>query len=81
MDTFLKTTLSYNKKIKLSNNGRDSSSDTGVFLFREFDDKIGFTSTLVKHFPFDDSRKHYVHLNEQLLQQKIYQFILTYFSV
>ncbi len=78
MATLPKTTLNYNKKIKLNNHGGDLSSDTGEFLFREFDEKIGFTSTLMKHLTLNDSRKYYLHLNEQLLCQKVYQLIAGY---
>jgi len=41
--------LDFNRKIKLSNDGGPLSSDTGVFLFREFDEKLGFTQRLANH--------------------------------
>src|SRR5699024_4553860 len=78
MTTLSKTTLDYNQKIKLSNDGGDLSSDTGSFLFREFEEKIGFFSTLMKHLKINDTRKYYVHSNEQLLRQKLYQMIADY---
>jgi len=32
-----------------------------------------FFSTLMKHINFQNTRKYYVHSNEQLLRQKMYQ--------
>src|SRR5699024_11604181 len=81
MATLPETTLDYNRKIKLSNDGGDLSSDTGSFLFREFEEKIDFFSTLMKHLKINDTRKYYVHSNEQLLRQKLYQMIVDYTSV
>src|SRR5699024_10618248 len=75
MATLPETALDYNRKIKLSNDGGDLSSDTGSFLFREFEEKTGFFSTLMKHLKINDTRKYYVHSNEQLLRQKLYQMI------
>ncbi|HHY72574.1 MAG TPA: IS1380 family transposase, partial [Bacillus bacterium] len=46
MVTLTKKTLDFNRKIKLSNDGGSLSSDTGELLFREFDEKIGFSKTL-----------------------------------
>src|SRR5690625_6925184 len=73
MATLPQITLNFNRKIKLSNDGGSLSSDTGEFLFREFDDKIGFFKTLMKHLKLKDNRQFYVHSNEQLLRQKMYQ--------
>lgn len=42
MATLPQIILDFNRKIKLSNDGGTLSFDTGEFLFREFDDKIGF---------------------------------------
>lgn len=78
MATLPETTLDYNRKIKLSNDGGDLSSDTGSFLFREFEEKIDFFSTLMKHLKINDTRKYYVYSNEQLLRQKLYQMIADY---
>src|SRR5699024_11853010 len=50
------TTLNHNQKIKLTNDGRDLSSDIGNFLFREFGEKIGFFFKLMKYFNIYDTR-------------------------
>ncbi|RIJ62797.1 IS1380 family transposase [Rummeliibacillus sp. POC4] len=78
MVTLTKKTLDFNRKIKLSNDGGSLSSDTGEFLFREFDEKINFSKVLEKHLKLNDSRAYYLHSNENLLRQKIYQLIAGY---
>lgn len=70
--------LQFNRKLKLSNEGDELSSDTGQLLFREFDDKIGFTKTISEHLQLKDERAYYVHSNEKLFRQKIYQLISGY---
>lgn len=72
------TTLYFNRQLKLSNDGGQLSSDTGQFLFREFDEKIGFSQTIAKHLQLKDERSFCIHQNEQLLRQKIYQLIAGY---
>jgi hypothetical protein len=62
----------------LSNDGGSLSSDTGEFIFREFDEKIGFSQTLVNHLKLNDSRAYFLHSNEDLLRQKLYQIIAGY---
>ncbi|PXW87164.1 hypothetical protein DES38_1172 [Streptohalobacillus salinus] len=39
MATLPQLTLDFNRQIKLSNDGGELSSDTGEFIFREFDEK------------------------------------------
>jgi len=78
MATLPQITLDFNRKIKLSNDGGELSSDTGEFLFREFDEKIGFSKTLSQYLNLKDERRYYVHSNENLLRQKIYQIIAGY---
>jgi len=78
MATLPQITLDFNHKIKLSNSGGALSSDTGEFLFREFDEKIGFSQTLAEHLKLNDSRSYFLYSNENLLRQKIYQTIAGY---
>src|SRR5690625_4927678 len=78
MATLPQLTLDFNRQIKLSSDGGSLSSDTGEFIFREFDEKIGFSETLAKHLNLKDDRLYYVHSNENLLRQKIYQIIAGY---
>jgi hypothetical protein len=78
MATLPQLTLNFNQQIKLTNDGGSLSSDTGEFIFREFDEKIGFSKTLAQHLNLKDSRAYFVHSNENLLRQKIYQMIAGY---
>src|SRR5690625_1634731 len=78
MATLPQITLNFNRKIKLSNDGGSLSSDTGEFLFREFDDKIGFFKTLMKTLKLKCIRNSYVHSNEQFFRQMMYHMIAGY---
>lgn len=78
MATLPQLTLNFNQQIKLTNDGGSLSSDTGAFIFREFDEEIGFSKTLAQHLNLKDSRAYFVHSNENLLRQKIYQMIAGY---
>lgn len=78
MVTLSHMTLDFNRQMKLSHDGGDLPSDTGEFLFRELDEKLGFFSTLNKHLELKDDRQYYVHSNEQLLRQEVYQMIAGY---
>jgi len=78
MATLPQLTLNFNPKIKLSNDGGSLSSDTGGFIFREFDEKIGFSKTLAQHLKLKDTRAYFIHSNENLLRQKLYQMIAGY---
>lgn len=78
MATLPQLTLDFNPKIKVSNDGGSLSSDTGEFIFREFDEKIGFSKTLAQHLNLNDNRLYYVHSNMNLLRQKLYQIIAGY---
>jgi Transposase DDE domain. len=78
MTTLSQVTLDFNRKIKLSNDGCELSSDSGQLIFKEFDEKIGFSSTLACHLVLNDSRRNPAYSNEQLLRQKIYQLLAGY---
>lgn len=78
MATLPQLTLDFNHKIKVSNDGGSLSSDTGGFIFREFDEKIGFSKTLAQHLNLNDDRLYYVHSNMNLLRQKLYQIVAGY---
>lgn len=50
--------LDFNRRIKLSSDGGSLSFDTGIFLFKEFDIKLGFSQTLTEHLHLNDTRSH-----------------------
>jgi hypothetical protein len=78
MVTLTQNTLHFNRSIKLSNDGGALSSDTGELIFREFDEKLGFSQTIATHLQLKDERTYCLHENEQLLRQKIYQLLAGY---
>ena len=78
MATLPQISLDFNRKIKLSNDGGALSSDTGSFLFREFDETIGFSKTINQHLHLKDDRLYHIHSNANLLRQKLYQIIAGY---
>ena len=78
MTTLPQITLDFTRQIKLSTDGGSLSSDTGLFLFREFDESLGFSQTLAKQLHLHDTRSYCIHSNEKLLRQKIYQMIAGY---
>ncbi|MGG3750321.1 IS1380 family transposase [Heyndrickxia faecalis] len=80
MVTLTQKTLDFNRQIKLSNDGGSLSSDTGELIFREFDEKIGFSKTIARFLHLKDERHYFIHSNEDLLRQKIYQIIAGYFE-
>lgn len=71
--------LECNSKIKLNFNGGDLSSDSGLFLLKEFADRIGFHQIIKKLFKTKDkaSRKH---KDDENLNQLVYQIIAGYFN-
>lgn len=48
--------LNFNNRIKFNFNGGDLTSDSGLILLREFDEKLGFSS-LIKN-SFSSSQKN-----------------------
>lgn len=78
MTTLTQNPLHFNRSIKISNDGGALSSDTGELIFREFDEKLGFSQTIAKHLQLRDERAFYIHSNKQLLGQKMYQLIAGY---
>ncbi len=78
MATLSQKPLRFNRSIKLSSDGGALSSDTGELIFREFDEKLGFSQTIAKHLQLTDERSFYIHSNELLIRQKIYQLIAGY---
>lgn len=78
MVTLSQNTLHFNRSIKLSNDGGELSSDTGELIFREFDEKLGFSQTITKYLHLNDERTYCIYENELLFRQKIYQLIAGY---
>jgi len=78
MTTLTQNTLNFNKQIKLSDDGGSLSSDSGQFIIREFDERLGFSQTIDQHLTLNDDRLYHKHSNINILRQKIYQMISGY---
>ena len=78
--TLTQIPLNFNRKIMLSNDGGDLSSDSGLLVFREFDATLRFSDTINQFLCLKDDRLYYTHSNENLLRQKLYQMIAGYFQ-
>ncbi|WKB36193.1 transposase [Terrilactibacillus sp. S3-3] len=63
----------FNKKIKV-----DFSSDSGLLLYREFDEKTGFSQLIQERLKFKGPVSHAVHSNAKVVIQKIYQHLAGY---
>lgn len=74
------TKLESNNKIKINFDGGDLSSDSGLFLPKEFAHKIGFKKTLADIFHTNDSALFRFHTDIDNLMQEIYQTIAGYFQ-
>lgn len=71
--------LESNSKIKLNFNGGDLSSDSGLFLIKEFAHKIGFHKLIKKTFKTNDTANR-SHKDDDNLCQMIYQILAGYFN-
>ena len=78
MNSLSEKALNFNKKIKVNFDGGDLSSDAGLLIIKEFDEKIGFSKTIKTIVKFNDPVNHLRHKNEDVLIQKIYQNIADY---
>jgi len=71
--------LKSNKKIRMNFSGGDLSSDTGIFLQKEFATKIGFEQIIANSFKTDDTASSRTHTDTKNLEQEVYQTIAGYF--
>lgn len=78
MCSLLEKSANFNRKIKINFDGGDLTSDAGLLLYKEFDEKIGFGKTIRETLKVKDSAKFRVHSNSDIAIQKIYQNIAGY---
>lgn len=71
--------LKSNNKIKINFDGGDLSSDSGLFLIKEFAHKIGFDNLINATFKTNDDAERF-HTDDKNLLQKIFQIIAGYFT-
>lgn len=78
MGSLLEKSANFNRKIKINFDGGDLTSDAGLLLYKEFDEKIGFSKTIQETLKVKDNAKFRVHSNSDIAIQKIYQNIAGY---
>lgn len=78
MDILQEKSLQFNKKLKVNFEGGDLSSDSGLLLYKEFDEKLGISQTVKKTITIKDSVSHHTHDNHDVIMQKVYQHLSGY---
>ncbi len=79
MSSLNKLRLESNSKIKINFDGGDLSSDSGLFLLKEFDHKLGFHKLIKSMFKTNDTADRH-HTDDENLCQMIYQILAGYFN-
>lgn len=80
MNSLSELHLESNSKIKINFDGGDLSSDSGLFLIKEFASKTGFEKLINILFKTIDNKAVRQHTDSENLLQKIYQIIAGYFN-
>jgi hypothetical protein len=70
--------LHFNKSIKINFDGGTLSSDSGLLLYKEFDEKLGLSRSIEHHLDIDDMVQHRTHPNHEVVIQKVYQHLAGY---
>jgi hypothetical protein len=79
MCSLIEKSLNFNSKVKINFEGGNLTSDAGLLLYKEFDEKIGFSKTIKNNLYVNDpSAESRTHKNEDISIQKIYQYIAGY---
>ncbi|WP_353947865.1 IS1380 family transposase [Sporolactobacillus sp. Y61] len=78
MSSVKESTFHFNKKIKASFSGGALSSDSGLLLYREFDEKTGLSELIQEKLYVNDPVTHARHTNPKVVIQKIYQHLAGY---
>ncbi|MBN7577203.1 IS1380 family transposase [Clostridium sp. 2-1] len=78
MGSLLEKSLNFKRNVKINFDGGNLTSDSGLILYSEFDERIGFSRTVKDVFYVNDGINHREHTNEEILLQKVYQRIAGY---
>lgn len=60
-------TLYFNNRIKIDFKGGNLTSDAGLLLYKEFDEKIGMSRMIQETFKLNDPVWHHTHSNEDVI--------------
>lgn len=80
MFSLIDALLESNSKIKLNFDGDDLSSNTELFLLKEFVYRVGLDKIIEDNFKTNDSASYRTHEDDENLMQKVYQTIAGYFQ-
>jgi hypothetical protein len=80
MDIVNTLRLNSNPKIEIDFSGGTLSSDSGLFLMKEFLYQIGFLDILKKYFATTDTASYRIHTDVENLLQALYQIFAGYFE-
>lgn len=80
MHRLLQKCLKFNIKLDLNFEGGELTSDAGLLLYREFDDKLGFSQCIKENFHIQGDDYYRVHHSEEIILQKVYQSLAGYFT-
>ena len=80
MNSLLRRYMSFNRLIEINFDGGELTSDGGMLLYREFDEKLGFSACIKQHLITDQDVYSRCHSSSSLAIQKIYQCIAGYFT-
>ncbi|WP_459771521.1 transposase, partial [Alkalibacterium sp. s-m-28] len=78
MKSVIEKSLHFNKMIKVNFDGGNLTSDSGLLLYKEFDEKIGLGQSIREMLQVKDSVDHREHPNPDVVIQKIYQHLAGY---
>lgn len=78
MDTINEKRMNFKSNIKINFNGGDLTSDSGGLIYKEFDNKLGFSKIIQDNIDINDGIEHRKHENEDVIMQRIYQNLLGY---
>ena len=65
--------LNCKSNAKVNFDGGNLTSDSGLLLYKEFDEKIGFSKEIRKTVNINDNVNHRFHENIDVILQRIYQ--------
>jgi len=73
MNSINEKQMEFNKNIKINFEGGELTSDAGILLYKEFDEKIGFSDVIHETVHVKDNVNHRQHQNGDVIIQRIYQ--------
>jgi hypothetical protein len=78
MTSVIDMDMEFNKRVKVNFNGGDLTNDSGLLLYKEFDEKVGLSDLIRSNVVLNDPVDHTTHQNAEVIIQKIYQHVTGY---